>query len=378
MPKGPKSDDLLKRGVTTFLELYTPRQLIYLDASRNFISELPEEERLWPAMLVSTSLEFNSLLCGYKGSDLRRPGAIRHVFSHHAYSFPYTALENNPAFSGNTSGTLNRLFNDRIAKATQWALNPVETRINNQRNTKVFIKGEIDGGEYVSSLKDLADGERKFLVLQADATSLDIPNEIADYVVTDPPYYDSVQYSDLSNFFRVWLRILLSQNVGWSYNPLGSAVSEGNSHGGRKYGEVLEKIWKTCFKALKKETGRLIFTFHHWKPEAWAELTLSLKKAGFILLNRYVVFSENPISVHIRDLKALKHDTVLVLKPSIGDESSIKWPKPSNIKATDSYKFCLDCGTALGWFLASEIEEEHIRNEWKRIMEETLSAKTSS
>jgi hypothetical protein len=79
-------------------------------------------------MLVSTSLEFNSLLCGYKGGDKRRPGAIRHVFSHHAYSFPYTALENNPAFSGNTSGTIGLLFRDRIEVGAEWAEMPVERK----------------------------------------------------------------------------------------------------------------------------------------------------------------------------------------------------------------------------------------------------------
>ena len=375
--QGPKSKDLLRRGISSFQDLFTARQLLYLRASLDFLLELPHEDRVWLALLLSTSLEFNSLLCGYKGSDIRRPGAIRHVFSHHAYSFPYTALENNPVFSGNTSGTLNRLFNDRIQRAGQWAIKPVETHLIDDRRIKVPIRGEIDAGEPVDNWKSLMEGERKFLILQGDSSTIQIPEGIADYVVTDPPYYDNVQYSDLSNFFRVWLRQFLPLEADWHYDHLESAVSEGGFSDGHKYGEVLGEIWKMCFHALNKEHGRLIFTFHHWKPEAWAELTLSLKRAGFVLVNRYVVFSENPVSVHIMGLKSIKHDTVLVLRPNITTGEPLDWPKPSRIDTTDSHTFCRDCGTALGWFLQSDIHEENIRSEWKGLMGENGNDKVS-
>jgi len=377
VPNGPKSDDLLRRGISTFQELFTPRQLLYLSISLEFLSQLSDEDRLWLALLISTSLEFNSLLCGYKGRDIRRPGAIRHVFSHHAYSFPYTALENNMVFSGNTSGTLNRLFNDRIVRAGEWAVRPIETRIVGDRRVKVPIIGEIDGGKPVSNWKALTAGERKVLILQGDASALDIPENTVDYVVTDPPYYDSVQYSDLSNFFRVWLRLFLPREADWHYNPLASAVSQGTVSSGRKYGEVLADIWKMCCRALKKEGGRLIFTFHHWRHEAWAELALSLKRAGFLLVNRYIVFSENPVSVHILGLKSLKHDAILVLRPKTVRGKSRKWAKPRKIDTRDSYSFCRDCGTALGWFLASDINEKSMRREWQHLLGGNDGAKTS-
>lgn len=187
VPNGPKSNDLLRRGISTFQELFTPRQLLYLSISLEFLSQLSDEDRLWMALLISTSLEFNSLLCGYKGRDIRRPGAIRHVFSHHAYSFPYTALENNMVFSGNTSGTLNRLFNDRIIRAGEWAVQPIETRILGDRRVKVPIIGEIDGGKPVSNWKALTAGKRKVLILQGDASALNIPENTVDYVVTESP-----------------------------------------------------------------------------------------------------------------------------------------------------------------------------------------------
>ena len=374
---GPKSDDLIKRGVVSYHELFTPRQIIYLALSRDLLFDLKTDDRLWLALLISTSLEFNSILCGYKGRDIRRPGAIRHVFSHHAYSFPYTSLENNPTFSGNTSGTLNRLFNDRVVRAGKWAIVPIETQISNGRRTKVAIHGEIDGGKRVSKLEDLREGNRKFLLFQKGSADVDIPEGLVDYVVTDPPYYDNVQYSNLSSFFRVWLRLLLPRKANWNYNPLDSAVSEGHQSGARKYGKALTAIWKMCHRALDKEHGRLIFTFHHWNDEAWSELTLALKEAKFVLVNRYVVHSENPISVHIRYLNALKHDTILVLRPFMDGSNFPNWPEPLQIETQDSYSFCRDCGEALGYFLNSQKSEQEIRSLWKILLRGEMNGKAS-
>ncbi|HUW13941.1 MAG TPA: hypothetical protein VM537_29730 [Anaerolineae bacterium] len=375
VPNGPKSGDLRRRGITTYTELFGPRQLLYLACCREILASVPDQDRLWLALLVSTSLEFNSMLCGYKGSGLRRPGAVRHVFSHHAYSFPYTALENNPVCRTKTSGTLRRLFHDRIWRAGRWAAQPVETRTTGNRRVKARIRGEVDAAEPVSDWPELTDGHRKFLVLQADAATVAIPEGLVDYVVTDPPYYQNVQYSDLSHYFRVWLRALLPDVADWGYDPLASAVSEGDAAGNRKYGEVLANIWEKCHRALDKSHGRLIFTFHHWSHEAWAELTLSLKKAGFVLVNRYVIFSENPTSVHIRDLNALKHDAILVLRPAMADGESPRWPQPSQVDSTLSRSFCSDCAAALGWFLNADLADDEVREEWRRLVGEGRNAK---
>lgn len=375
VPDGPKSRDLLRRGITTYRELFSPRQLLYLEHCRELLAPLPHQDRLWLALLVSTSLEFNSMLCGYKGSGVRRPGAVRHVFSHHAYSFPYTALENNPLFQAKTSGTLRRLFHDRIWKAGRWAAQPIERRIVGKRRVKVRIRGEVDAAAPVSEWHELTDGQRKLVALQADAATVEVPEGLVDYVVTDPPYYQNVQYSDLSHYFRVWLRVLLPDAADWGYDPLASAVSEGDAAGNRKYGDVLANIWRMCHRALDKTHGRLIFTFHHWSHEAWAELTLSLKKGGFVLMNRYVMFSENPTSVHIRDLKALKHDAILVLRPATPAGESPRWPEPSQVDSTLSRSFCSDCAAALGWFLNADLADDEVREEWRRLLGEGRNAK---
>lgn len=363
VPRGPKSSDLLARGVTNYADLFTPRQALYLTHAHDLLQAVEPAHREWLALLVSTSLEFNSLLCGYKGADKRRPGAIRHVFSHHAYSFPYTALENNPVFSGATSGTLGRLYRDRIEAATRWASAPIERKYVNGAWQKVTLRGEVDGGQRVTSLDELQATPNSFLVMQQDSSRLPLPDASVDHVVTDPPYFDSVQYSDLADFFRVWLRWFLPDAARWDYDVGDSAVAE-TAKAGAKYQAVLGAIWREAHRVLKRPNGRLIFTFHHWRPDAWLHLTLALKHADFRLVTTYTVHSENPISVHIRQLNALKHDSILVLAPKAGEPTSA-WPPLDRITISDSHTFCTDCAHLLGYCLDADLTDDEIAQVWR-------------
>lgn len=360
---GPKTDDLIHHKVRSYIELYSPRQLLYLDWCIRTLRVM-KDDSLWLGLLISTSLEFNSMLCGYKGADIRRPGAIRHVFAHHAYSIPYTALENNPIQKNQSSGSLTQLFNGRVSRASRWAENPTEAG-GDSGASRVEILGESDRAVLVTDWKSLESGAKRLLLLQADASQVSFPKAFFDFVVTDPPYYDNVQYSDLSAFFRVWLNQLLPREADWSYDHNLSAVHTGRGDLGERYRKLMTGIWKKCAYALRTD-GRLVFTFHHWKPQAWAELGFSLREAGFQLVNRYVVHSENPTSVHIKNLKSLKHDAILVLR--VGKGSSKRWERPTYIDSSDSYQFVRGCGTLLGWMLESTESESTLRHAWEIAM----------
>lgn len=229
---GPKSSDLLGRNITSYLDLFSSRQLLYLYHAIQILSSYPVKIKRNIALLISTSLEFNSLLCGYKGWSKRRPGAIRHVFALHAYSFPYTALENNPVNRMKSSGNLQLLFEDRIVRGRKWAVAPVERKIENGQKSIVQIPGELDGGLEFQTQSDLSTGRQKFWLIQGDSRSLPVNSNSIDLIVTDPPYYDSVQYSDLAAFFRVWLARLLPDDTNWTYDEALSAVATKASDNG--------------------------------------------------------------------------------------------------------------------------------------------------
>lgn len=367
---GPKSQDLLNRGISSYLDLFSSRQLLFLNRAVERLTTFETLVRLNLALLVSTSLEFNALLCGYKGAKKNRPGAIRHTFAHHAYSFPYTALENNPLYRKKQSGNLQNLFYSRIVRGRRWAKEPVERVIDgNGRPQKVVVAGEVDEGVEVRQFADLQEGSRQFLLLQGSSAALSIPDDSIDYVITDPPYFDSVQYSDLAAFFRVWLRKLLLDVADWTYS-LDEAAVDQQANGNGQYTNVLSSIFSECHRVLKKENGRLIFTFHHWNPKGWSALTNTLKRAGFILVNRYVVHAENPSSVHIANQNALVHDVILVLAPA---ESEIRqdWELPYRVNLDDSQSFCRDCGAILGWMLNQDLPEDVIASKWVRLLSNT-------
>jgi putative DNA methylase len=367
IPTGPKSSDLRNKGVKFYWDLFTGRQIRYLRKSAELIRRLPPEERDMLGLLVSTSLDFNSLLCGYKGAGVRRPGAVRHVFALHAYSLPYTALENNPIATSGSSGTVLRLFRDRIWRGSVWASEPEEPKIVNGRTTQVAIKGETDIGNVVSTYDELLRTDKAVLVHQGDARCIPLPDRSVDHVVTDPPYFDNVQYSDLSRFFRVWLGQFLRGRARWTYSPTLSAVAGDQRTNGDDYCGMMTSIWRECRRVMRPG-GRLVFTFHHWSPQAWTDLSVALQRSDASLVNVYVLASENPTSVHIAHLNSIRHDCVLVLGFDAPTSARRLWARPSQVRMDDSYDFCRDCGAALGWLLQERLCGEAVSETWSGLL----------
>lgn len=364
---GQKSYQLLRRGITNYLDLYSSRQLLFLAA---VIDHLPDDpaQRLDLALLVSTSLEFNSMLSGYKGSETRRAGAVRHTFSHHAYAFPYTALENNPVYPSRSSGTLQKLFYGRLLRGREWAEAPRERVLGGESGEFLIVDGEKDYGQETNNVAELAEGTRRFLVHQTSADTLPLPAASVDAVVTDPPYYDSIQYDDLAAYFRVWLQQMVPDAADWARAGTKPVDTSGDDEG-RTYALRMSGIFGEARRVLRPENGRLIFTFHHWQPEAWASLTCALHGAGFRLLNRYVVHAEHPMSVHISNMRALTHDAILVLAPTVATDDD-RWPAATTVPRGGSAAFVGGCGALLGYMLQREnVEYAELLATWRAALQ---------
>jgi adenine-specific DNA methylase len=238
-----------------------------------------------------------------------------------------------------------------------------------------IIHDEVDSGTEVDDPADLEVGKQKYYLRQGSSASLDLADDSVDFVVTDPPYYDSVEYGDLSAFFRVWLRQLAGngedENIVWDYKiPHFGGTKNNTSRRSQAYEHYLELmvgIFAECHRVLRKDHGRLVFTFHHWKADGWAALTIALGRAGFMLINRYVVHSENPISVHINKLRALTDDAILVLAPASSGQHR-GWSRPAKLSFHSSADFCADCGSMVGWILESGLSEEEIRATWQELL----------
>ncbi len=132
-----------------------------------------------------------------------------------------------------------------------------------------------------------------------------------DIVVTDPPYYDAIPYSDLMDFFYVWLRRTmhgLSSATDTAFaEPLspkwnheandGELIDDSSRFAGdkeaskRNYEEGMARAFKVCHAALKP-AGRLVIVFAHKHPDAWETLVGAIIKAGFVVDGSWPIQTE--------------------------------------------------------------------------------------
>jgi adenine-specific DNA methylase len=132
-----------------------------------------------------------------------------------------------------------------------------------------------------------------------------------DAVVTDPPYYDAIPYSDAMDFFYVWLRRTLfglSPEIDAAFRePLGpkwdherndgELIDDASRFGGdaEKSKEVYEEGMFRAFRACKDSLtpdGRMVVVFANKEPNAWETLVSSMIRAGFVANGSWPIQTE--------------------------------------------------------------------------------------
>src|SRR5262249_35089528 len=124
IPTGRNTDQLRRYGYRFWHQLFNARQLLALDMLFQAIGEVEDEDaRELLLLLASASLEFNSMLCSAKGLGT---GAVRQVFTHHAFIPAKAPLEANVWGVSASSGGFATLFRERVSRAVTWAERPLE------------------------------------------------------------------------------------------------------------------------------------------------------------------------------------------------------------------------------------------------------------
>ena len=138
-----------------------------------------------------------------------------------------------------------------------------------------------------------------------------IPVEQQDIVVTDPPYYDAIPYSDLMDFFYIWLRRTLSgisaefdrsfsELLGpkWNTDDLdGELIDDASRFDGDKerskqnYEDGMARAFQSCHAALQPR-GRLVVVFANKQPDAWETLVSAIIRAGFVVDGSWPIATE--------------------------------------------------------------------------------------
>jgi hypothetical protein len=189
-----------------------------------------------------------------------------------------------------------------------------------------------------------------------------LPNASVDLCLTDPPYHDDVQYSELSLPLRAWAGLPLA-------HPAGEAVV--NERAGRNvkngsYRKLLTRSFSEIRRVLTAE-GHLVFSFANRNPAAWADLLDALQGAGLRAVGYSVVHSENETDSAKRNVRACTLDLILDLVPK-GTSRIEKWVPPE-VPPTAEGKFL----SLVGRYV---LQIGDLNNEWREAMSTELNAST--
>jgi adenine-specific DNA methylase len=169
-------------------------------------------------------------------------------------------------------------------------------------------------------------------ITQSSATSLPYPDNYFDAVITDPPYYDNVPYSDLSDFFYVWLK----RTIGDLYPELFSTpltpksqeiVQNPVRHDGDRerakqfFEDMLTQAFKEIYRVLKPE-GIACIVFAHKSTDAWETIINSLLKSGLVLTASWPVHTEMKARLRAKESAALASSIYMVCRKRTKEETA--------------------------------------------------------
>lgn len=277
IPSGPltadRHDDRPRSfGMTNVLDLFTDRQLAVLGAALQWITDanVPDPVRAGLRLGLSNALATNNKLCSY-AYDYGRLSAL---FSVRGYSLPALAVELNPLHPDGGRGTLHHCF-ERVARSG---------------DTNVRRHSWSVDDENVTAVELALDSRTRTTNVACAPASKSPPAAApqADICFFDPPYFDYIAYSELSEFHRAWLQL-----PGPSVAPL---LPDGDDPG-ESFGLQLGTALRATLARLAP--GRpLAFTYHSTHPEAWRAIGIALDEAKLRVTALWPVRSDGHMGHH--------------------------------------------------------------------------------
>lgn len=351
MPVRPGHNTNQARGYNylNWRDFFNDRQLLCLGILLRRILQIEDKAiRNQLICLFSSTLEYNNLFCSFKGEGT---GAVRPLFSHHILKPERTVLENSVWGTNKSSGTFSTLFRSRLLKAKKYLDEPFEVGTSQSLfdDARLIGNGKVTSSSQLDLLvtqdwKEFSTTTKAALVLNGDGANLPIPDKSVNAVITDPPYFDFVHYSELSDFFYAWLAPVLRQEYPYFTSPDSSHDNEVQSRDPEQFSGKLARVFSECNRVLKDD-GVLSFSFHHSRAEGWLSIYEAITKAGFYIVAAHPIYSEmkgtNPKS---STKEPITLDAILVCKKFWGDRE-MTFDAPEAIKSK-SEEICRNLTTA--------------------------------
>ena len=289
----PQGNDMrpVLYGMSRWCDLFTPRQLL----GHLFLIE--ELNRLKPQILKELGHEKGKAVVTYlqfaidKGLDynsrqtrwIPQRGQVSGTFGRHDFSLKWTFGE--MVFTGPNSGAA-------------WGLSQI-------------LDAYKGIAELLEPVKQATQGKPPLTLIHGTAAAMpQVPDSSVDVICFDPPYYNNVQYAELSDYFYVWQKRTLRDLYPDLFhrrltNKEEEAVANPDRDGGEKgakasYERMMGEIFREARRVLKDE-GLMTMMFTHKSQEAWETLTRALIECGWVISSTIPIESEFLNSQHLMD-----------------------------------------------------------------------------
>lgn len=291
--KGRSDSRLLSYGYRDYRQLFNARQQLHLALLGQALEKEEGAVRHALAIAFSDHLTTNNMMCAYAGGWRR----LTPLFSIRAYRHIARPVELNPWLRNNGRGTFPNAVRSvvRAAAALKSPTEPV------QRSGGVRPVIDSEPGE-----SDIRCGDARNLSR--------IASKSVNLVLTDPPYFDYISYSELGHFFTPWLARfgLIKQRLAKAF-PTGQLASSARSHAAeRRFAQRLARAFQEINRVCR-EDGRVVFTFQNLDGRGWHAIAVAMAKAGITPIRTFPLFGDSSASLH-KHAQSISWDCVVVCR----------------------------------------------------------------
>lgn len=304
----------LIHGFNRYRDLFNDRQLLHLTLLGQAIKGIEDRRsRRLLAIAFSEHLTTNCMYTAY-AFGYRRTSPL---FSIHGFRHITRPVEINPWLDGIGRGTFPNALG-KIAKAVAFLASPTDLDPKGGRKSSKN-RPHAAALEVSDDPRNVLDGSSRASISTKTSENLGgIPDASIDLILTDPPYFDNLSYSELSDFFLAW-----HQSLGIAQPPYDNAgvaapiqenlaLTDRDEESINVYRNSLHKILRECRRVLKKD-GILVFTYHHKSPIAWGALGDALVRSGWKCTTVLPLRGEGQGGLHSYD-GTIKWDAVFVCR----------------------------------------------------------------
>lgn len=220
-----------------------------------------------------------------------------------------------------------------IVEGITWAQATTEIVAKSNLEREAAVTADEIAGKSISIHQgdNLLPGTRVFC---QSSTEIRQFNEASvDLVITDPPFGGLLHYSELSDFFYVWMRLVLKDRYPDHFTLEHTPKAlEAVANRARQedpdafYREILTDCWKEAYRVLKPG-GLLAFTFHHSEDAPWVDVLESLFNAGYYLEATYPIRSDETKGTGEFGSKQIEYDIIHVCRKRRTDPARISWAR---------------------------------------------------